>query len=87
MKYGAYSSFNNAQSAYDNMLPPDNSFMEDAVEEQVAIIIDRQGLDWLEQHVSAETWGNIVTALEEVAKAEIAEEIEDAQWELRNSFN
>ena len=23
MKYGAYSSFNNAQSAYDNMLPPD----------------------------------------------------------------
>ena len=47
MKYGAYNSLNNAQSAYDNMLPPDNSFMEDAVEEQVAIIIDRQGLDWL----------------------------------------
>lgn len=23
MKYGAYSSFNNAQSTYDNMLPPD----------------------------------------------------------------
>ena len=86
MKYGAYSSFNNAQSAYDSMLPPDNSFMEDAVEEQVAIIIDRQGLDWLEQHVSTEIWGNIVTALEEVAKAEIAEEIEDAQWELRNKF-
>ena len=31
--------------------------------------------------------GNIVTALEEVAKAEIAEEIEDAQWEWRNRFN
>ena len=72
------------QQRYDSMLPPDNSFMEDAVEEQVAIIIDRQGLDWLEQHVSTETWGNIVTALEEVAKAEIAEEIEDAQWEWRN---
>ena len=61
--------------------------MQDAVEEQVAIIIDRHGLDWLEQHVSPETWGNIVTALEEVAKAEIAEEIEDAQWEWRNRFN
>ena len=75
------------QQRYDNQLPPDNSFMEDAVEERVAIIIDRQGLDWLEQHVSTETWGNIVTALEEVAKAEIAEEIEDAQWEWRNRFN
>ena len=30
------------QQRYDSMLPPDNSFMEDAVEEQVAIIIDRQ---------------------------------------------
>ena len=75
------------QQRYDSMRPPDNSFMEDAVEEQVAIIIDRQGLDWLEQHVSTETWGNIVTALEEVAKAEIAEEIEDAKLELRNHFN
>ena len=75
------------QQRYDSMLPPDNSFMQDAVEEQVAIIIDRQGLDWLEQHVSTETWGNIVTALEKVAKAEIAEEIEDAQWEWRNRFN
>ena len=78
---------NLGQQRYDSMLPPDNSFIEDAVEEQVAIIIDRQGLDWLEQHVSTEVWGNIVTALEEVAKAEIAEEIEDAQWELRNRFN
>ena len=59
------------QQRYDSMLPPDNSFIEDAVEEQVAIIIDRQGLDWLEQHVSTETWGNIVTALEEVAKAKL----------------
>ena len=75
------------QEQYDHALPPDNSFVEDAIEEQVAIIIDRQGLDWLEQHVSAETWGNIVNDLEEVAKAEIAEEIEDAQLELRNSFN
>ena len=78
---------NLGQQRYDSMLPPDNSFIEDAVEEQVAIIIDSQGLDWLEQHVSTEVWGNIVTALEEVAKAEIAEEIEDAQWELRNRFN
>ena len=78
---------NLGQQRYDSMLPPDNSFIEDAVEEQVAIIIDRQGLDWVEQHVSTEVWGNIVTALEEVAKAEIAEEIEDAQWELRNRFN
>ena len=75
------------QEQYDHALPPDNSFVEDAIEEQVAIIIDRQGLDWLEQHVSAETWGNILNDLEEVAKAEIAEEIEDAQLELRNSFN
>ena len=66
------------QEQYDHALPPDNSFVEDAIEEQVGIIIDRQGLDWLEQHVSAETWGNIVIALESVAKAEIAEEIEAA---------
>ena len=81
------STFNDLQQQYDNQLPPDNSFMEDAAEEQVAIIIDRQGLDWLEQHVSTEIWGRIVAALEEVAKAEIAEEIEDAQWEWRNRFN
>ncbi len=71
------------QQRYDSMLPPDNSTTEDKVSE----LIERHGLDWLEQHVSTETWGNIVTALEEVAKAEIAEEIEDAQWEWRNRFN
>ena len=87
LRRAVISTFNDLQQQYDNQLPPDNSFMQDAVEEQVAIIIDRQGLDWLEQHVSTETWGNIVTALEEVAKAEIAEEIEDAQWEWRNRFN
>ena len=75
------------QQRYDSMLPPDNSTTEEEVEDKVSELIERHGLDWLEQHVSTETWGNIVTALEEVAKAEIAEEIEDAQWELRNRFN
>ena len=75
------------QQRYDSMLPPDNSTTEEEVEDKVSELIERHGLDWLEQHVSTETWGNIVTALEKVAKAEIAEEIEDAQWELRNRFN
>ena len=75
------------QQRYDSMLSPDNSTTEEKVEDKVSELIERHGLDWLEQHVSTETWGNIVTALEEVAKAEIAEEIEDAQWELRNRFN
>ena len=75
------------QQRYDSMLPPDNSTTDEEVEDKVSELIERHGLDWLEQHVSTETWGNIVTALEEVAKAEIAEEIEDAQWELRNRFN
>ena len=75
------------QQRYDSMLPPDNSTTEEEVEDKVSELIERHGLDWLEQHVSTETWGNIVTALEEVAKAEIAEEIEDAQWEWRNHFN
>ena len=75
------------QQRYDSMLPPDNSFMADAIEEKAAEIIERQGLDWLCGKVDGETWGRIVAALEEVAKAEIAEEIEDAQWEWRNRFN
>ena len=75
------------QQRYDSMLPPDNSTTEEEVEDKVSELIERHGLDWLEQHVSTETWGNIVTALEEVAKAEIAEEIEDAKWEWRNRFN
>ena len=75
------------QQRYDSMLPPDNSTTEEEVEDKVSELIERHGLDWLEQHVSTETWGNIVTALEEVAKAEIAEEIENAQWERRNRFN
>ena len=75
------------QQRYDSMLPPDNSTTEEEVEDKVSELIERHGLEWLEQHVSTETWGNIVTALEEVAKAEIAEEIEDAQWEWRNHFN
>ncbi len=81
------STFNDLQQQYDNQLPPDNSTTEEEVEDKVSELIERHGLDWLEQHVSTETWGNIVTALEEVAKAEIAEEIEDAQWEWRNRFN
>ena len=75
------------QQRYDSMRPHDNSTTEEEVEDKVSELIERQGLDWLAQHVSTETWGNIVTALEEVAKAEIAEEIEDAQWEWRNRFN
>lgn len=75
------------QQRYDSMLPPDNSFMEDAVEEQVAIIIDRQGLDWLCGKVDGETWGRIVAALEAEAIIEIRAEIEDAKWEWRNHFN
>ena len=74
------------QQRYDSMLPPDNSFMEDAVEEQVAIIIDRQGLDWLCGKVDGETWGRIVAALEAEAIIEIRAEIEDAKWEWRNKF-
>ena len=75
------------QQRYDSMLPPDNSTTEEEVEDKVSELIERQGLDWLCGKVDGETWGNIVTALEEVAKAEIAEEIEDEQWELRNRFN
>ena len=75
------------QQRYDSMLPPDNSTTEEEVEDKVSELIERHGLDWLEQHVSTETWGNIVTALEEVAKAEIRAEIEDAKWEWRNRFN
>ena len=59
------------QQRYDSMLPPDNSFMEDAVEEQVTIIIDRQGLDWLCGKVDVETWARIVAALEAEALIEI----------------
>ena len=75
------------QQRYDSMLPPDNSTTEEEVEDKVSELIERHGLDWLCGKVDGETWGNIVTALEEVAKAEIAEEIEDEQWELRNRFN
>ena len=75
------------QQRYDSMLPPDNSTTEEEVEDKVSELIERHGLDWLCGKVDGETWGNIVTALEEVAKAEIAEEIEDAQWEWRNHFN
>ena len=75
------------EQRYDSMLPPDNSFMEDAIEDKVSELIERHGLDWLCGKVDGETWGRIVAALEEVAKAEIAEEIEDAKWEWRNRFN
>lgn len=75
------------QQRYDSMLPPDNSTTEEEVEDKVSELIKRHGLDWLCGKVDGETWGRIVAALEEVAKAEIAEEIEDAQWELRNRFN
>ena len=75
------------QQRYDSMLPPDNSTTEEEVEDKVSELIERHGLEWLESRVDLKTWGNIVTALEEVAKAEIAEEIEDAQWEWRNRFN
>ena len=51
------------QQRYDSMLPPDNSTTEEEVEDKVSELIERHGLDWLEQHVSTETWGNIVTAL------------------------
>ena len=75
------------QQRYDSMLPPDNSTTEEEVEDKVSELIERQGLDWLCGKVDGETWGRIVAALEEVAKAEIAEEIEDEQWEWRNHFN
>ena len=44
------------QQRYDSMLPPDNSFMEDAIEEKAAEIIERQGLEWLESRVDLKTW-------------------------------
>ena len=74
------------QQRYDSMLPPDNSFMEDAIEEKAAEIIERQGLEWLESRVDWKTWEKIVAACEAEAKEEIRQEIEDAQWELRNKF-
>ena len=79
--------FDLEQKRYDSMLPPDNSTTEEEVEDKVSELIERHGLDWLCGKVDGETWGRIVTALEEVAKAEIAEEIEDAKWEWRNRFN
>ena len=75
------------QQRYDSMLPPDNSTTEEEVEDKVSEPIERHGLDWLCGKVDGETWGRIVASLEEVAKAEIAEEIEDEQWEWRNRFN
>ena len=61
--------------------------MQDAVEEQVAIIIDRQGLEWLESRVDLKTWEKIVAACEAEAEEEIRQEIEDAEWEWKNRFN
>ena len=75
------------QQRYDSMLPPDNSFMADAIEEKAAEIIERQGLEWLESRVDLKTWQKIVAACEAEAKEEIRQEIEDAQWEWRNHFN
>ena len=75
------------QQRYDSMLPPDNSFMEDAIEEKAAEIIERQGLEWLESRVDLKTWEKIVAACEAEAVEEIRAEIEDAEWEWRNHFN
>ena len=74
------------QQRYDSMLPPDNSFMEDAIEEKAAEIIERQGLEWLESRVDLKTWEKIVAACEAEALIEIRAEIEDAKWEWRNHF-
>ena len=78
---------NRIQEDYDRQLPPDNSFMADAIEEKAAEIIERHGLDWLCGKVDGETWGRIVAALEAEAIIEIRAEIEDAKWEWRNHFN
>ena len=75
------------QQRYDSMLPPDNSFMADAIEEKAAEIIERQGLEWLESRVDWKTWEKIVAACEAEAVEEIRQEIEDAEWEWRNHFN
>ena len=75
------------QQRYDSMLPPDNSFMEDAIEEKAAEIIERHGLEWLESRVDWKTWEKIVAACEAEAEEEIRQEIEDAKWEWRNRFN
>ena len=74
------------QQRYDSMLPPDNSFMEDAIEEKAAEIIERHGLEWLESRVDWKTWEKIVAACEAEAEEEIRQEIEDAEWEWRNKF-
>ena len=75
------------EQRYDSILPPDNSFMEDAIEEKAAEIIERQGLEWLESRVDLKTWGKIVAACEAEAEEEIRQEIEDAEWEWKNRFN
>ena len=75
------------QQRYDSMLPPDNSFMADAIEEKTAEIIERQGLEWLESRVDWKTWEKIVAACEAEAEEEIRQEIEDAEWEWKNRFN
>ena len=75
------------QQRYDSMLPPDNSFMEDAIEEKAAEIIERHGLEWLESRVDLKTWEKIVAACEAEAEEEIRQEIEDAEWEWKNRFN
>ena len=81
------STFNDLQQQYDNKLPPDNSSMEDAIEEKAAEIIERQGLEWLESRVDLKTWEKIVAACEAEAVEEIRAEIDDAKWEWRNRFN
>ena len=78
---------NRIQEDYDRQLPPDNSFMADAIEEKAAEIIERQGLEWLESRVDLKTWEKIVAACEAEAVEEIRAEIEDAKWEWRNHFN
>ena len=78
---------NYAQQQYDNRQPPDNSIIDDATEDKTAEIIERQGIDWLESRVDANTWLNIVAACEKVAQEEIEQEAEDAEWEWRNRFN
>ena len=75
------------QQRYDSMLPPDNSTTEEEVEDKVSELIERQGLEWLENRVDLKTWQKIVAACEAEAVEEIRQEIEDAEWEWKNRFN
>ena len=80
MKYGAYSSFNNAQSAYDNMLPPEYADWDKPDDprptaEEMAARYTVAALKQMHRELDAEDLASVTTeniaewALEETAAA------------------